>query len=136
MSLDKALSAAQTDVPECVAVGYVDMSSGFLLGVKTVDSHPGEILDLVAAATGDLFQGKNVIEIERLFDQSRGITNRAAGSHYFNEIVVFSTNLIHVFIRSKKNPSHVAVFVARVAANIGMVLTRSRLSMVALEASI
>ncbi|MEV8518770.1 hypothetical protein ABZR86_03120 [Dyella marensis] len=136
MSLDKALSAAQTDVPECVAVGYVDMSSGFLLGVKTVDSHPGEILDLVAAATGDLFQGKNVTEIERLFDQSRGITNRAAGAHYFNEIVVFSTNLIHVFIRSKKNPSHVAVFVARVAANIGMVLTRSRLSMVALEASI
>ena len=95
MSLDKALSAAQTDVPECVAVGYVDMSSGFLLGVKTVDSHPGEILDLVAAATGDLFQGKNVTEIERLFDQSRGITNRAAGAHYFNEIVVFSTNLIH-----------------------------------------
>lgn len=136
MSLDKALSAAQTDVPECVAVGYVDMSSGFLLGVKTVDSHPGEILDLVAAATGDLFQGKNVTEIERLFDQSRGITNRVAGAHYFNEIVVFSTNLIHVFIRSKKNPSHVAVFVARVAANIGMVLTRSRLSMVALEASI
>ena len=136
MSLDKALSAAQTDVPECVAVGYVDMSSGFLLGVKTVDSHPGEILDLVAAATGDLFQGKNVTEIERLFDQSRGITNRAAGSHYFNEIVVFSTNLIHVFIRSKKNTSHVAVFVARVSANIGMVLTRSRLSMVALEASI
>ena len=136
MSLDKALSAAQTDVPECVAVGYVDMSSGFLLGVKTVDSHPGEILDLVAAATGDLFQGKNVTEIERLFDQSRGITDRAHGTHYFNEIVVFSTNLIHVFIRSKKNPSHVAVFVARIGANIGMVLTRSRLSMVALEASI
>ena len=90
----------------------------------------------MAAATGDLFQGKNVTEIERLFDQSRGITNRAAGAHYFNEIVVFSTNLIHVFIRSKKNPSHVAVFVARIGANIGMVLTRSRLSMVALEASI
>jgi len=136
MSLDKALATAQADVPECVAVGYVDMASGFLLGVKTVDSHPGEILDLVAAATGDLFQGKNVVEIERLFDQSRGITNRAQGSRYFNEIVVFSTNLIHVFLRSKKNPSHVAVFVTRVTANIGMVLARSRLSMVALEASV
>ena len=136
MSLDKVLATVQGDVPDCLAVGYVDMTSGFLLGVKTVDSHPGEVLDLVAAATGDLFQGKNVVEIERLFDKSRGITNRAAGSHYFNEIVVFSTNLIHVFIRSKKNTSHVAVFVARVSANIGMVLTRSRLSMVALEASI
>lgn len=132
MSLDKAITSAQTEVPECVAVGYVDMVSGLLLAVKTVDSHPSEVLDLVAAATGDLFQGKNVVEIEKLFDKSRGIT-RAAGSHYFNEIVVFSTNLIHVFIRSKKNPSQAAVFVCRISANIGMVLVRTRAAMASIE---
>lgn len=124
MSLDKALAQAQSDIPECVATGYVDMASGMLLGVKTVDSHPGEVLDLVAAATGDLFQGKNVTEIEKLFDKSRGIQGRT--SHYFNEIVVFSTNLLHVFIRSKKNPSQASVFVCRGSANVGMVLVRSR----------
>lgn len=136
MSLDAALTKVQGDIPECVSVGYVDMASGFLLGVKTMDSHPSEVLDLVAAATGDLFQGKNVVEIERLFDRSRGITNRAEGMHYFNEIMVFSTHLIHVFLRSKKNTNHVAVFVTRNSANIGMVLARSRLSMPALEAAI
>lgn len=41
MSLDKALAAAQSEIPECVATGYVDMVSGLLLGVKTVDSQPG-----------------------------------------------------------------------------------------------
>ncbi len=131
MSLDKALSTAQSEIPECVAAGYVDMASGLLLGVKTVDSHPGEVLDLVAAATGDLFQGKNVTEIERLFDQSRGIEGR--NHHYFNEIVVFSTNLIHVFVRSKKNPDHVSVFVTRISANVGMVLVRSRAAAASLE---
>ncbi len=131
MSLDKALSTAQSEIPECVAAGYVDMASGLLLGVKTVDSHPGEVLDLVAAATGDLFQGKNVTEIERLFDKSRGIQGR--NHHYFNEIVVFSTNLIHVFVRSKKNPDHVSVFVTRIAANVGMVLVRSRAAAASLE---
>jgi hypothetical protein len=136
VSLDAVLSKVQGDVPECVAVGYVDMASGFLLGVKTMDSHPSEVLDLVAAATGDLFQGKNVVEIERLFDRSRGITNRAEGMHYFNEIVVFSTHLIHVFLRSKKNHNHVVVFVTRISANIGMVLARARLSMSALDAAI
>lgn len=134
MSIDKALATAQAEVPECVAVGYVDMVSGLLLAVKTVDSHPSEVLDLVAAATGDLFQGKNVMEIEKLFDKSRGIT-RADGSHYFNEIVVFSTNLIHVFIRSKKNPNQAAVFVCRISANVGMVLVRTRAAMTAIEAS-
>ena len=133
MSLDKALADAQANIPECVASGYVDMATGMLLGVKTVDSHPAEVLDLVAAATGDLFQGRNVVEIETLFDKSRGITGRQ--THYFQEIVVFSTNLIHVFVRSKKNPSHVAVFVSRISANVGMVLVRSRSSMTAIEAA-
>ncbi len=131
MSLDKALATAQTEIPECVATGYVDMVSGLLLGVKTVDSHPGEVLDLVAAATGDLFQGKNVAEIERLFDKSRGIQGR--NHHYFNEILVFSTNLIHVFIRSKKNPNQAGVFITRIAANIGMVLVKSRAAMASCE---
>lgn len=135
MSIDRALASAQGEIPECVAAGYVDMESGLLLGVKTVDSHPSEVLDLVAAATGDLFQGKNVVEIEKLFDRSRGIS-RVSGSHYFNEIVVFSTNLIHVFVRSKKKPNHAAVFVTRISANIGMVLVRSRGAMAGIEAAV
>jgi hypothetical protein len=133
MSLDSTLAAAQTNIPECVAAGYVDMVSGLLLGVKTVDSHPSEVLDLVAAATGDLFQGRNVVEIEKLFDKARGITDRASGTHYFNEIVVFSTNLIHVFLRSKKNPDQAAVFVSRVSANLGMTLVKARAAMSAIE---
>lgn len=133
MSLDKALAVAQSEIPECVATGYVDMVSGLLLGVKTVDSHPSEVLDLVAAATADLFQGKNVVEIERLFDKSRGITGR--NHHYFNEIVVFSSNLIHVYVRSKRNPDQAGVFVSRIAANIGMVLVRARAAMTHCEAA-
>ena len=132
MSLDKALAAAQTEIPECVATGYVDMVSGMLLGVKTVDSHPSEVLDLVAAATADLFQGKNVTEIERMFDKSRGIQGR--NHHYFNEILVFSTNLIHVFVRSKRNPEQAGVFITRISANIGMVLVRARAAMASCEA--
>ena len=48
---------------------------------------------------------------------------------------MFSTNLIHVFVRSKRNPSHAAVFVTRNSANIGMVLVKSRAAMVACEAA-
>ena len=124
MSLDASLSKAQQEVPECVAVGFVDMSTGMLLAVRTVDSHPQEVLDLVAAATADLFQGKSVTAIEKLFRRSRG--QGEDGHHYFNEIIVMSDNLLHVFQRSKKNGSHAAVFVTRANANIGMVLSRAR----------
>ena len=66
MSLDVAIAALMKQVPDCVACGVVDISTGMLLGVKTTDSHPQEVLDLVAAATGDLFQGSNVIAIENM----------------------------------------------------------------------
>ena len=135
MSLDKAINAASSQVPECVAVGYVDMSTGMLLAVKTVDSHPSEVLDLVAAATADLFQGANVTAIEKLFNKSRGIPQND-GKHYFQEIIVFSQNLLHVFLRGKKNQSHALVYVCRASANIGMVIAKSRSSLAAVEAEV
>lgn len=131
MTLDIALQKAQQSVPECVAAGYVDMSTGMLLGAKTVDSHPQEILDLVAAATADLFQGQSVTSIEKLFRKSRG--HAEDGHHYFKEIMVFSDNLIHLFQRSKKHPDQAVVFVCRATANIGMVLTKGRQALAAVE---
>lgn len=73
MSLDAALNKAASLVPECLAAGYVDTESGMLLAIKTVDSHPREVIDLVAAATADLFNGPNVSMIERMFKKSRGV---------------------------------------------------------------
>jgi hypothetical protein len=134
MSLDKALNNAATQIPECLAAGYVDMSTGMLLAVKTVDSHPSEVLDLVAAATADLFQGPNVTSIEKLFKKSRGLP--VDDYHYFQEIIVFSNNLIHVFMRGKKQVNHAVVYVCRAAANIGMVIAKSRMQLAAVEAAL
>lgn len=94
MSLDAKLATTINTIPECVAAGYVDIGSGMLLSVKTVDSHPQEVIALVAAATADLFAGQNITMIEKLFKKSRGLEDD--GHHYFQEIVVNSDNLIHV----------------------------------------
>lgn len=124
MSLDSALANVQRAVPECLAAGFVDMKTGMLLSVKTVDSHPQEVLDLVAAATGELFQGQNVSAIEQLFKKLRSVKDD--GHHFFQEIIILSDNLIHVFQRCKKNEDLVLVTICRVSANMGMVLTKSR----------
>ncbi len=134
MSLDKALQTAVASIPECVAAGFVDLSTGMLLSAKTVDSHPAEVLEVVAAATADLFQGTNVSLIESMFKKARGVEND--NHHYFQEIIINSDNLLHVFLRSKSNEEHVATFVCRKSANLGMVLTKSRSSMPSIEAAI
>lgn len=130
--LDQQLNTAVSSIPECLAAGYVDIGSGMLLSVKTVDSHPSEVLDLVAAATADMFAGPNVSMIEKMFKKSRGVADD--NHHYFQEIIVNSDNLLHVFMRGKRYPDYVAVFVCRKSANLGMALTKARMAMPELEA--
>ena len=134
MDLNSELKKAVDFVPECLAAGYVDVSTGMLLAIRTVDSHPREVIDMVAAATADMFNGPNVSMIEQMFNKSRGIEN--TGYHYFQEVIVNSDNLLHIFVRSKINNEYVAVFVCRKTANLGMVLAKARISMPALEAAV
>ncbi|WP_221801175.1 hypothetical protein [Oceanobacter mangrovi] len=131
---DDVIAKAVASIPECLAAGVVDLGSGMLLGVKTVDSHPQEVLDLLSAATHDLFQGPNVVTIENIFKKARGL--ELDNFHYFKEVIVNSENLIHVFIRGKQNPDYVSTFVCRLSANLGMVLTKARAQVPLIEAAI
>ena len=129
--LEAALARAQSDVPECVASGCVDMSTGLLVGLKTTSTHPSDVLDLVAAATADMFQGPNVSTIEQLFRQSRG--HAEDGAHYFREIIALSTNLLHIFIRLPRRTDHAVVFVCRGGVNLGMATAKARLALGPIE---
>ena len=130
--IDTALQQAVQSIPDCLAAGYVDLESGMLIGIKTVDSHPSEVMDMLAAATAEMFQGPNVVAIERIFKKARGMEDDDA--HYFQEMIVNSDNLIHLFMRAKSSPDQVACFVCRRSANLGMVVTKGRKIMPEIEA--
>ena len=132
--IETALNQAVSQVPECLAAGMVDMESGMLLGVRTVDSHPSEVLDLLAAATAEMFQGSNVTAIEQIFKKARG--HEDDERHYFHEMIVNSENLIHIFLRSKQNEGHVMTFVCRRSANLGMAMAKARSALPELESAI
>lgn len=132
--LEQALNQAVASIPECLAAGYVDLTTGLLLGIKTVDSHPREVLELLAAATADMFEGPNVTTIEKLFKMRRGLKDD--GHHYFNEMIVNSDNLVHIMLRGKINEQHVAGFVCRKTVNLGMALSKSRSALPLVEASV
>lgn len=123
MSVDTIVGSALSNVPKALASGVVDMGTGLLLGVKTVDSHPQAVLDMLAAATQDLFEGESVVSIENAFKQIR---NEKSDEHYFNEIIITSKNLIHVFGRLKSNPQVVVAVVCSVDANMGLVVMKLR----------
>ena len=113
----------RSEAPDCVAAGVVDMSTGMLLAYETVDSHPSEVLDLLAGATLDLFQGRTVVMIEDIFKERRGVVSN---QHYFQEVLVNSDNLTHLFIRVNTRQDIVAVAVCRRSVNVGMLFAQAR----------
>jgi hypothetical protein len=121
--INNALKEFRQAVPDYVGSGFVDMSTGMLLSADTVDNHPQEILDVVAAATADLFEGKNVSQIEMLWNQTRGNTN---GGHYFKEVLVNSENLVHLFMRSTSDPEVAAVVICTRHVSVGMLFAQAR----------
>ena len=131
-AVNNSLKAFRRDVPDCIGVGVVDISTGMLLAVDTADKHPSEILDMLAAATADLFQGKTVTQIEEAWKQLRGV---ADDRHYFQEILVNSDNLVHLFMRSKTNPDLVAAVICSRDVNLGMLFAQGRQVMKALDAA-
>jgi hypothetical protein len=126
-ALDRSLIAAIAQIPECVAGGCVDTSTGALLGVQTIEPIPQEVRDLISVAATDLFQDSALLAIESMFGRLGGTEDDSGND--VQEIVAFSDNLLHVFLRSKRNSNHVFVFVARNTANLGTVLSKSRIAL-------
>lgn len=122
-AVEVSLKAFRRDVPDYLASGIVDMSTGLLLAIDTVDEHPREIMELLAATTAELFQGKAVTRVEDLWKQYRGSTDTR---HYFNEMLIYSENLVHLFIRSKTNPDIAAVIVCSKQVSVGMLMAQAR----------
>jgi len=99
------------------------MSTGMLLSYETVENHPPEVLDLLAGATLDLFQGRTVVMIEDVFKERRGVSS---DNHFFQEVLVNSENLTHLFVRLSEQQDVVAVVVCRKSVNVGMLFAQVR----------
>lgn len=123
MNAEETVRQAVAEVPKAVAAGLVDMGSGMMLSIRTVDSHPQPVLDLLAPATKEMFEGEMVTTIENLFKKARGVESK---EHYFNEFLVSSTNLWHYFGRLKSSPGVVLAVVCRAEANLGMLVVKAR----------
>jgi hypothetical protein len=123
MSADTAVASALSNVPKAVAAGIVDMDTGMLLAIKTTESHPQAVLEMVAAGTKELFEGDVSLSIESAFKQLRGDTS---DERYFYEMLVSSKHLIHYFGRLVTNPGIVLVVICRADANLGLVVSKSR----------
>lgn len=133
MSIETALNSAIETIPDCIAAGYVDMETGMLLGTSTADQDSADVLEQLALAVANLFQGRGVKAFEDLLREAQIDEMEHPG---FGEIAVFSNDRLHIFLRTKEYPDHVVCYICRDSANVGLALTKSHLSLGAVAAAV
>jgi hypothetical protein len=122
-AIGNLVEACRRDVPDCIAAGVVDLSTGRMLHSDTADGHPSEVLEVLAAATVDLFQGRATRRVEGVWRQRRGVVDEG---HYFEEILVHSTNLVHLFVRSRSRADLAVGIVCAKGVKVGILFAQAR----------
>ena len=126
MSIEAALTSAMETIPDCIAAGYIDMETGMLLGASATDDADAEVLENLAIAVANLFQGRGVQAFQDLLESAGLQDNDTPG---FGEIAVFSEDRLHIFLRTREYPEHVVCYICHASANTGLALTKSHLSL-------
>ncbi len=133
MTIEAALNTAMKTIPDCIAAGYVDMETGMLLGTNTSEPDSADVLDSLAIAVANLFQGRGIKAFEELLSTAGAEESENPG---FGEIAVFSNDRLNIFLRTREYPDHVVCYICRNSANVGLALTKSNLSLRSVAAAV
>ena len=117
MSLQTICESIYSDVNGAIAVAVVDLSSGMPLQVyHRVSYFTQDYVDLVSAASVDMFRGRNVAKVdEKLADQR----NRPL-SHSIQEVLMTTEGTIHFMAVLPEKKDILALLVTNKKVSIGM----------------
>lgn len=117
MSLQTICESIYSDVNGAIAVAVVDLSSGMPLQVyHRVSYFTQDYVDLVSAASVDMFRGRNVVKVEEQLADQR---NRPL-SHSIQEVLMTTEGTIHFMAVLPEKKDILALLVTNKKVSIGM----------------
>ena len=117
MSLQTICESIYSDVNGAIAVAVVDLSSGMPLQVyHRVSYFTQDYVDLVSAASVDMFRGRNVAKVEEQLADQR---NRPL-SHSIQEVLMTTEGTIHFMAVLPEKKDILALLVTNKKVSIGM----------------
>ena len=117
MSLQTICESIYSDVNGAIAVAVVDLSSGMPLQVyHRVSYFTQDYVDLVSAASVDMFRGRNVAKVEEQLADQR---NRPL-SHSIQEVLMTTEGTIHYMAVLPERKDILALLVTNKKVSIGM----------------
>lgn len=116
-NINEVCQAVVADVDGALACSVIDLTSGLMLGsAHKVPYFTQTYMDAVAAASVEMFRGKNVQVVEKLLGQQRG----EPVENSIEELQMTTKGTYHFMSVIPEKPTALLVLVTTRAANLGM----------------
>jgi hypothetical protein len=134
MSLHNTLQESLESVPDGVAVGYLDLTTGSLLSIAAREERPQEYLNVIAAAVTELFEAPLLKALDKVW--AADFNEKSLEEQGFKEILLLGNEYTTVLKRCENNVNHAVIYVTKKQAPPGVLLMQVRSNLPVVEAAI
>jgi hypothetical protein len=123
--LDEALKEALASVPNCVAVGAVDLRSGTLLAMQAQEPRSQEVLNLMTQAITELFEAPLLQAFADIYAGSHDRSGAQTGNP-FTELLLLNDAHSYLLMRGREKPHLALLMIALKETPVGLLILRTR----------
>lgn len=134
MTLRDTLQASLDSVPDGVAVGYIDLTTGSLLSLASREERPQEFLNVIARAVTEMFEAPLFKVLNKIW--SVEFSEEALQADAFTEILLMGSDYTTLLKRCEKNPRHAVIYVTHKNAPPGILMMQVRSDLPRIEAAL
>lgn len=121
------------DLPDALAVAYIDLANASVLGVETGSDVIEQNITRIVKSGVEMFTGYHVVTMEDSL-QKVAATDAPLGS-YFDMLIASGPGITTLFLRNAENPERAAMVLAEKGVNIGLLSVKARALMPEIDAA-
>ena len=121
--LDKALRKAMSDIPNCVAIGAVDLASGTMLAIEAKEERSQEMLNVMTSAVTELFEAPLLQAFSEIY--APGANPSADAGKQFTELLLLNNYHHYLLLRGRKRTQLAVIVITTKETPVGLLMMKA-----------
>jgi hypothetical protein len=121
--LDEALRHAMSDIPSCIAMGAVDLTSGTLLALQAEEERSQEMLNIMTTTITELFEAPLLQAFAEIYagpDEKSPVVGRQ-----FTELLLLNSFHNYLLLRGRKRQQLAVIVITRKDTPAGLLMMKA-----------
>ena len=120
-----------SDIPNCIAVGAVDLTSGTLLALQAQEERPQEMINVMTATIAELFEAPLLQAFSEIYAASPD-ESPSRGTQ-FSEILLLNSHHSYLLLRGRKRQEFAVVVITKKDTPAGLLMMKALAAMPNIE---